>query len=137
VEARACGVTRTWLLFNYGPRDTFPKLPFPSVARFDGTYTGTFQGRAFLADGTSQPVDGAVRVVVAGGTITVTEPGGGAGSLSAKGSSRFQGAGGALGANYTFSGRFTSTVTGASAAQGGWNARFQGGTARGTGSAVR
>ncbi len=138
VEVTSCGVTRRWLLFNYGPTGTF--APKPEVDRFDGAYTGSFTGTG-TAFGENFPVDGGVAFTVAGGVITVTDPGNGVGNLSARGSAGFAGAGGTFDAAYTFGGKFTATALGTgpgtAVASGSWTATFEGGTARGTWSAGR
>jgi hypothetical protein len=137
VEVSACGVTRTWLLFNKGENATYPVLPKPEISRFDGTYTGGYQGRA-TAYGLSQAVAGGVTLTVTNGRITVSSPGGGRGSIGTSGRSRFGGGSGGTGdASYRFGGVFVEHVVGGVSASGNWTASFEDGSARGTWSASR
>lgn len=138
VEVTACGVTRRWLLFNRGPAGTFSTKAAPAPGRFDGTWAGGFKGTVTLPNGTRFPASpGTVGFQVANGTIMVTDPGTGTGTVSPFGKTLFSGSGAAQGARYTFQGTFTSTFSGAAASSGNWTARFQGGTAHGTWNATR
>jgi hypothetical protein len=139
LEVSGCGVTRSSLLFNYGPIGTF--APKVSVDRFDGVYVGTYSGTAYAAGAGTQPVSGGVSLTVAGGTITVTDPGAGMGSLSARGAAGITGSGVVGGDSYRFNGKFTATSfgtgPGSATASGTWSATFDGGTSHGFWSATR
>jgi hypothetical protein len=72
------------------------------VARFDGLYVGSYRGNATIPGLGGQKINGTVRFRVIGGQITVEEPGGGSGSLSANGSAGFSTTGGVVnGAAYS------------------------------------
>lgn len=139
LEVTGCGVTRNGLLFNYGEVGTFPsKL---SADRFDGAYTGSFTGTAYASGGGSNPVNGTVQLSVAGGVITVTDPGSGTGSVNAKGNAGLIGAGVVGGDTYSFDGKFIALSfdggAGSAEVHGTWRAFFTGGTAAGRWSAAR
>jgi len=138
VEVTACGVTRRWLVYNRGVPDTFPRTVTVTADRFDGLWTGSYSGRATLADGTQVPfTPGSVAFSVAGGVLTVTDPGSGTGSVSPFGKTLFSGRGAVDDTTYSYQGTFTSTFSGTASASGNWTARFPGGTARGTWRASR
>ncbi|MCE9635887.1 MAG: hypothetical protein K8T90_09295 [Planctomycetes bacterium] len=137
VEVTSCGVTRRWLLFNYGPKGGYPTAPKPEASRFNGTWTGTFTGTASEKGGTRQ-VFGPVEFTVTNGQIRISEPGDGVGSISGTGRSRFSGgSGGIASATYRFQGLFVQFVVGGMSASGNWTATYRGGSARGRWSASR
>ena len=139
LEVTSCGVTRRSLLFNYGPRGTF--APKVTADRFEGAYTGTYTGTATVQGMGTVPVSGGVSLTVAGGVITVTNPGSGMGTVSATGTAGITGAGVVGGDSYGFNGKFTATSfgtgPGSAVAGGTWKATFAGGTSHGTWSASR
>ena len=105
IEVTACGQTRRWLLFNYGPRGSFPKLRKPTFSTFDGHYVGQFEGvihRDGLNGGSNELYADDVVCDFAAGRITVTEPFDGAGTVSSTG--RISGTGDFQGATVRFSG---------------------------------
>ena len=137
VEVTSCGVTRRWLLFNYGPKASYPAAPKPEATRFDGTWSGTFTGTATDGAGTTQ-VFGAVEFTVVNGRIRITEPGDGTGSVSGTGRTRFSGgSGGIASATYRFQGLFVQFVVGGTSASGNWTATYRGGRGHGRWSATR
>lgn len=98
---------------------------------FDGTWTGGYSGTGVVSGFGSVPASGSVTVVVSNGVITVTDPGGGQGSLDCSGSANFAGTGGigSVGnASYSFSGGFDAA---SGSASGSWFATFPGGSASG------
>ena len=96
------------------------------VSQFDGYYTGSFSG----------DLSGSAAFTVSNGVITVTDPGGGSGSVSASGSTSFSGAGGYEGATYSFSGTFVVS-SGTASASGTWTGSYMGISGSGTWSATR
>lgn len=107
------------------------------VTRFDGSYTGSYTGFASVSGGGSTPVNGSVAFSVAGGVITVTEPGNGSGTISANGTANFTGAGATNGAPYSFSGTFNLNPDNSVTASGTWESQFTGGSASGSWAASR
>ena len=137
VVVTSCGVTRTWLLFNYGPKSGYPVAPKPEAIRFDGSWSGEFTGTATDKVGATS-VFGPVEFTVSGGRVSISEPGDGAGSVSGTGRSRFSGGtGGLAGATYRFQGTFIEFVVGGTTASGNWTATYHGGRAHGRWSASR
>ncbi len=137
VEVTSCGVTRRWLLFNYGPKTEYPAPAKPEASRFDGTWSGEFTGTASDQAGTTN-VFGPVEFTVVGGRIQISEPGDGSGSISGSGRSRFSGgSGGIASATYRFQGLFLEFFVGGASASGNWSASYRGGSARGRWSATR
>lgn len=137
VEVTSCGVTRRWLLFNYGPKTEYPAPARPEASRFDGTWTGSFKGVASDVVGSTN-VFGPVEFTVVGGRIQVSEPGDGTGSISGTGRSRFSGgSGGIASATYRFQGVFVQFFVGGASASGNWSASHPRGSARGTWKATR
>jgi len=96
------------------------------VSQFDGYYTGSFSGA----------MSGSAAFTVSNGVITVTDPGGGSGTVSASGSTSFSGSGGYEDASYSFTGTFVVS-SGTASASGGWSGSYMGITGSGTWSATR
>lgn len=113
-------------------------IPAPSVSRFDGTYTGTFNGWWADEDGETLEVSGSVLFSVSHGTMTVTSPGSGTGTISAEGRV-LTGSVRAEGASCTFGGGFSVTPqTARGLANGGFYCTLEdGSTSAGDWSAVR
>ena len=93
--------------------------PQAAISQFNGTYSGSYRGTWYPKDGASVPVSGSVAFSVTNGTITVTAPASGSGSLSATGVVLF-GGGTAEGLTCTFGGKFNLTSTGRVSAGGSW-----------------
>jgi uncharacterized protein (TIGR03437 family) len=85
--------------------------PPNATPSFDGTYTGSYSGR-----GSGQSVSGSVTATVAGGTVSVTEPANGTGTITTNGDISF-GVVIAGGTSCNFSGQIT--VVGAAASGSG------------------
>ncbi len=98
-----------------------------TAVRFDGTYTGSYTG----AD------KGRVRFTVSGGSITISSPGSGSGTVSAGGSASISGAGNDGNSSYSFSGTFTIGADGRATASGRWSGQQSGFQGSGTWSASR
>jgi hypothetical protein len=96
------------------------------VSQFDGYYTGSYSGT----------LSGSVAFTVSNGVITVTDPGGGSGTVSAAGSTSFSGSGGYEDASYSFTGAFVVS-SGTASASGGWSGSYMGISGSGTWSATR
>ncbi len=110
--------------------------PNPFAGSYVGSYTGT--GSAY---GYTDPLNGSVAFTVADdGTITVSVPGGGQGTVTPSGSGEFAGAGGfgsVDNADYTFDGTFVVSKTGVVTARGHWTATAEGASGSGTWTATR
>jgi hypothetical protein len=89
VEVTACGRTRSWLLFNYGNRGFFPEPPRTTLATYDGHYEGTFSGSVVSFDANGDRHESfyqdVIKADLANGTITVTEPFNGKGTVTLAG----------------------------------------------------
>jgi hypothetical protein len=107
---------------------------------FAGSYAGSYSGTG-SAFGFTAPVNGSVHFTVDdSGAITVTDPGGGSGTVTPSGMASFAGAGGIgsfAGASYKFDGTFVLSPSGAVSATGGWSATVNGGSGSGTWNATR
>jgi len=93
------------------------------LEQFDGSYSGGYSG-GLTYMGNDYSVSGNVAFSVSNGTITVSEPGSGSGTVSASGSAGFTGrlavAGLEQPLNCSFSGSFVPQGEGVSAS-GGWS----------------
>jgi hypothetical protein len=122
-----------------------PQVPATSIADFNGTYTGGYSGVALIEDEVAgivtQPIGGGVAFSVAGGSISVTAPIPGSGSvaLTGDGSLEASGGGGVFGegAACSFSATFVLSPTLHVSAGGGWFCTLPNGTASGGWSAAR
>jgi hypothetical protein len=102
--------------------------PTPGVAQYDGNYRGAYSGTFGGA-----PVSGPVAYSVSNGQLSLTEPGGGSGTVDASGSANFGGKGNVGGADCSFRGNFQGgTASGTWTCSGGgltgngnWNAQRQ------------
>ena len=112
-------------------------VPAPTVSKFNGTYTGTYNGW-WAGDGESLAVSGSVLFAVSNGTMTVTGPGPGVGTVSAQGRV-LTGSIAVDGASCTFGGGFAVTPqTNRGLANGGFFCTLpDGSTSAGDWSAVR
>ena len=89
----------------------------------DGTYSGTFTGAQFVTNACPGTINGSLGFTVQGGTITVTMPGAGSGTVdTTTGIANFQ-PGGIGGANVscTFGGTLIPSQSGPASASGTWS----------------
>lgn len=123
--ATACGGRNT----TSQPVQTQPT----DIARFSGDYVGKFQGHLAAA-----PVDAAVKFSVSSGSVTVTDPGQGYGTVDGAGSVQFTGTrkmGGMADVSCLFKGSLQPNAAGtwscfgpqANSGNGTWSARRQAG----------
>lgn len=107
------------------------------VTKFDGSYTGTYDGSVSMPGAGTYPLSGPMSLSIANGTITITAPGSGQGTVAEDGSAAF-GGGEVSGTGFTFSGTFVQEGSQA-IGNGSWTATGmpEGGTAGGTWTATR
>ena len=111
--------------------------PAETVTQFDGRYSGQYSGSATL-DGDTYPVSGPVAFTISNGTISMTQPGSGTGSVSSSGSASFSVSGGVSveGASCRYAAAFTVT-NGVARGSGNFACTYDGGSASGAWSATR
>ncbi|MBV9887653.1 MAG: hypothetical protein JO119_13995 [Acidobacteria bacterium] len=103
-------------------------------SKYDGSYHGTYSG-SFAGDS----VNGSVVFSVANGSITVTDPGQGKGTVDSSGSATFSGSLGVANVTCTFTGSFRPSTDAKQGvrASGSWSCVGSGQTGNGAWSADR
>lgn len=96
------------------------------VSRFDGSYTGSYNGTATVPGFGSFPANGPVAFTVANGVLNVTVPDAGSGTVASSGDASFGAAGGSVG-DASFSGTFVVGSSGVATASGSWFSNLGGG----------